>query len=56
MLSFEEISKNKAEGKYVAIAASGKRYEATFVNAYTPEGVMFFCIPSGETILGYEKI
>ena len=55
MLSIEEISRNKAEGEYVAVTKSGKRYNATFVNRYTPEGVMFFCIPDGEIVIGYEK-
>lgn len=54
MLSFEEISKNKLVGEYIAIGASGKKYNATFVDKYCESGVMFFCIPEKENIIGYE--
>lgn len=54
MLSFEEISKNKLIGEYIAIGSSGKKYNATFIDKYCDSGVMFFCIPEKENIIGYE--
>lgn len=48
MLSIEEIRKHKTEGEYIAVCISGKRYHASFVNKYAPDGVMFFCIPDRE--------
>ena len=56
MLSIEEIRKHKAAGEYIAVCISGKRYHASFVNKYAPDGVMFFCIPDREIVIGYEKL
>lgn len=51
MKTFEEIKNNNLCGEYFAITKSGKKYDATFTNDYG--GVMFFCIPYDEIIIGY---
>lgn len=50
------IQKPRKEGKYLAHGDDGKKYSATKVNKYIPGGVMFFCIPAGVKILGYERV
>lgn len=54
MKSLEEVKSSRIEGEYIAIAESGRRFKASFTNNYG--GVMFFCIPSDEIIIGYEKV
>lgn len=50
------IQKPRKEGQYLAHGNDGKTYAATKVNKYIPGGVMFFCIPAGVKILGYERV
>lgn len=52
MLTLEEIKSKGLAGDYTAITESGRRYDATYVSEYG--GVMFFCIPYDEVIIGYE--
>lgn len=52
MLTFEQIKENSKTGEYYAITATGRRYEATYTTDYG--GVMFFCVPGDEAIIGYE--
>lgn len=54
MKSLEKVKNSRIEGEYIAIAESGRRFKASFTNNYG--GVMFFCIPSDEIIIGYEKV
>ena len=46
----------KKEGKYLVHCSDGKAYEATKVNKYMPQGIMFFAIPADVQILGYTHI
>lgn len=53
MKTLDEIKAMKAAGNYYAITARGKKYDAVYTTDYG--GVMFFCIPDGEQIIGYES-
>lgn len=50
LLDISEIRKKNNDGNYIAITESGRKYNATYISKYR---VMFFAIPSSETILGY---
>ena len=53
MKTLEEIREAKASGNYYAVSRRGKKYEAAYTTDYG--GVMFFCIPCEEEIIGYEE-
>lgn len=53
MKTLEEIREAKASGNYYAVSRRGKKYEAAYTTEYG--GVMFFCIPREEEIIGYEE-
>lgn len=55
LISFGEIARQHVAGEYLAVGDNGKTYDASYVPDYTPEGVMFFAIPSTVTVLGYIK-
>lgn len=55
MQTLEQIKGNEINGaSYWAIAENGRKYKATYSNEYFG-GIMFFCIPDGIKIIGYEK-
>lgn len=51
--SIKDIIKENEDGEFLAVCASGKKYECSFVAEYR---AMFFTIPSTEKVLGYVKI
>lgn len=53
MKTLDEIKATKAAGNYYAVTARGKKYDAVYTTDYG--GVMFFCIPDEEQIIGYES-
>ena len=53
MKTLEKIREAKASGNYYAVSRRGKKYEAAYTTDYG--GVMFFCIPREEEIIGYEE-
>jgi hypothetical protein len=54
LISFEEIAKKHTAGEYIAVGDDGREYPASYVPDYTPDGVMFFCIPASVSIKGYK--
>ena len=53
LYQIKDIIKENKDGDFLAICASGKYYECSFVAEFR---AMFFAMPSTEKILGYEKI
>lgn len=53
MYTLDEIRAANDSGNYYAITESGRKYEASYTTEYG--GVMFFCIPSTEKIIGYKR-